>query len=217
MSKQRTQIVGQIVELGVVAIIRMSDSNKLMRIMEALKKGGVSAIEITMSTPNALKVIEACRLEMGDDVLLGAGSILDAETARLAILAGAKYIVSPVTNPDVIAAAHGYEAPAFPGAFTPTEIQTAHEYGADIVKVFPADVVGMPFFRAVKAPLPHVLLMPTGGVTADNAGEWIKSGASVVGAGAALLDKQAIAAGRFEVLTENAKKLCESVANARAR
>ncbi len=168
-----------------------------------------------MTTPDALKVIEGATDELGDDVLIGVGSVLDSETARLAILAGAKYVVSPILKREIIETAHRYDVPAIPGAFTPTEILQAHEQGADIVKVFPADVVGMAFFKAVKAPLPQVNLMPTGGVSLTNAGDWIKAGACAVGVGSALLDKKAIADENYPVLTENARILRKSILEGR--
>ena len=211
----RIEIVKQMLDCGAVAVIRMSDTQKLMKVAEAVCKGGIPFLEITMTTPGALQVIEACAKKMGNEILVGVGSVLDAETARLAILAGAQYVVSPILNPEVIRMAHRYDVPAIPGAFTPTEILQAHEQGADIVKVFPADIVGMAFFEAVKAPLPQVNLMPTGGVSLTNAGDWIKAGACAVGVGSALLQKQAIAEGRFEVLTENAKTLRQSILKGR--
>ncbi len=207
----RLEIVKKIIDSGAVAVIRMEDSQKLMKVAHALLEGGISSLEITMTTPNALKVIEEAARVLPADVLIGVGSVLDAETARLAINAGAKYVVSPIFKPEIIHTAHRYGLPAMPGCFTPTEILVAHEQGADIVKVFPADVVGMPFFKAIKAPMPHLNLMPTGGVSLTNAGEWIKSGACAVGVGSALLDKKAIADGNWAKLTENAKILRENI------
>ncbi len=212
----RHDIVSKITQEGAVAVIRMSDPGRLLKVAEAVLKGGISSIEITMTTPGALDVIQTCSQEMGEKVLIGVGSVLDAETARLAILAGARYVVSPVFVPAVIEMAHRYDVPAMPGAFTPTEILCASQAGADIVKVFPADVVGMPFFKAVKAPMPHVNLMPTGGVTLTNGGDWIKAGACAVGVGSALLDKKAIASGNFELLTENARTLRASIFSGQA-
>ncbi len=210
----RAQIIQKIFMDGAVAVIRMADSNKLMKVAEAIHKGGVSSIEITMTTPNALRVIEECSRELAGSILLGVGTVLDSETARLAILSGAKYVVSPVLKPEIIQTAHRYDIPCIPGAFTPTEILQAHEQGADIVKVFPADVVGMAFFKAVKAPMPHVNLMPTGGVSLTNAGDWLKAGACAVGVGSALLDKKAIAGEKYEILTENARILKQSILEA---
>ncbi len=206
----RSEIVQKIIDEGAVAVIRMADSQKLLRVTEALLEGGISSIEITMTTPNALQVIETVAKEM-ENVLVGVGSVLDSETARMAINAGAKYVVSPVYKAEVVQTTHRYNLPVMPGCFTPTEILEAHEQGADIVKVFPADVLGMPFFKGVKAPMPHLNLMPTGGVSLTNAGDWIKAGACAVGVGSALLDKKAIADSNFTKLTENARLLRESI------
>ncbi|MEZ4746234.1 MAG: bifunctional 4-hydroxy-2-oxoglutarate aldolase/2-dehydro-3-deoxy-phosphogluconate aldolase [Calditrichia bacterium] len=211
----RFEIVQKIIDDGAVAVIRMSDSQKLLRVAEALLEGGISALEITMTTPNALKVIEEASRQLPGEVLIGVGSVLDSETARLAINAGAKYVVSPIFKTEIVQTAHRYNLPVMPGCFTPTEILTAHEAGADIVKVFPADVVGMPFFKAIKAPMPHLNLMPTGGVSLTNAGDWLKAGACAVGVGGALLDKQAIADGNFAKLTENARILRQSIQSVR--
>ncbi|BBM69375.1 bifunctional 4-hydroxy-2-oxoglutarate aldolase/2-dehydro-3-deoxy-phosphogluconate aldolase [Rhodothermus marinus] len=211
----RHEIVSELIRRGAVAVIRMSDPERLVRVVEAICEGGVTAIEITMSVPRAFQMIEEVARRLGDVALVGAGSVLDAETARLVIEAGARYVVSPVFKPEIIQTAHRYDVPALPGAFTPTEILAAHEAGADIVKVFPADVVGMAFFRAIKAPMPQLKLMPTGGVTLTNAGEWLRAGACAVGVGSALLDRVAIAEGRWEKLTENARTLVESIRQAR--
>lgn len=211
----REVILQKLLHTGAVAIIRLPDAQRLLRIAEAVRTGGIDAIEITMTTPNALRVMEEAAREMGDGIQLGAGSVLDAATARMAINAGAQYIVSPVFQADIIETAHRYGKPAMPGAFTPTEILRAHEKGADIVKVFPADVLGMAFFKAVLAPMPHLRLMPTGGVSLTNAGDWLRAGACTVGVGSALLDKQAIAEENYSRLTENAKLLRRSVQKAR--
>lgn len=212
----REALLETILESGVIAVIRMANAEKLLRVAEAIREGGVTAIEITMTTPNALAVIEAMAREMADTVQVGVGSVLTAEVARRAIDAGARYVVSPVFKPEVIDAAHRHDALAMPGAFTPTEIQAATEARADVVKVFPADVLGMPFFKAVKAPMPHLRIMPTGGVSLTNAGDWIRAGACAVGVGSALLDKRAIADGDFATLTENARTLRRSVEASRA-
>ncbi|MHB8581616.1 MAG: bifunctional 4-hydroxy-2-oxoglutarate aldolase/2-dehydro-3-deoxy-phosphogluconate aldolase [Ignavibacteriaceae bacterium] len=207
----RLEIVKKIKELCAIAVIRMGDTEKLKKVVEAIHKGGVSAIEITMTTPNALKVIEELSKAMGDEILIGVGSVLNVSTVLDAINAGAKYVVSPILKIEIILEVHKYDLPVLPGCFSPTEIQLAYEKGADIIKVFPADVVGMAFFKAVKAPLPHLNLMPTGGVTLTNAGEWIKSGACAVGVGSALLEKKAIDEENYSQLTENAKTLIHSI------
>ncbi len=211
----REEIVKRIINSGAVAVIRLQDPNRLIKLAEAIYNGGVSGIEITMTVPNAIKVIAEASREIGSYMNVGVGTVLNAETAQKAIDAGAKYVVSPIYKKEIIEAAHRNDVPAMPGAFTPTEIQTAHENGADIVKVFPADVVGMAFFRGVLAPMPHLKLMPTGGVTLTNAGEWLKAGACAVGVGTALLDKKAIAAEDYKTLTENAKILMESIIRAK--
>ncbi len=211
----REEIVKRIIDAGAVAVIRLQDPNRLIKVAEAIYNGGVSGIEITMTVPNAIKVIAEASREIGSYMNVGVGTVLNAETAQKAIDAGAKYVVSPIYKKEIIEAAHRNDVPAMPGAFTPTEIQTAHENGADIVKVFPADVVGMAFFRGVLAPMPHLKLMPTGGVTLTNAGEWLKAGACAVGVGTALLDKKAIAAEDYKTLTENAKILMESIIRAK--
>ena len=207
----RSQVVQKIIEAGAVAVIRMGDSEKLLKVAEALLEGGISSLEITMTTPNALKVIEEASRTLPKEVLIGVGSVLNAETARQAIDAGAKYVVSPIFKPEIIEETHRHDLPVMPGCFTPTEIFTAHEAGADIVKVFPADVLGMAFFKGVKAPMPQLQLMPTGGVTLTNPGEWLAAGACAVGVGSALLDKKAIAEGDFAKLTENARTLRQSI------
>ncbi|MFC1570067.1 bifunctional 4-hydroxy-2-oxoglutarate aldolase/2-dehydro-3-deoxy-phosphogluconate aldolase, partial [bacterium] len=184
MTKQET--LAKILDCGVVAIIRMPDSEKLKKIAEAIHSGGVTAIEITMTTPNALSVIEALSKSMGDVMQIGVGSVIDVMTVQQAVSAGAQYIVSPVFKPEIVNAAHQMDVPCMPGCFTPTEILAAYEAGADIIKVFPADVLGMKFIKGVKAPMPQLPLMPTGGVTPENAGDWIQSGACCVGVGSAL-------------------------------
>ncbi len=211
----RHEIVADLIRRGAVAVIRMTDTERLLRVVEAICEGGVTAIEITMSVPRAFEMIEEVVRRLGDSALVGAGTVLDAETARLAIAAGARYVVSPVFKPEIIWTAHRYDVPALPGAFTPTEILAAHEAGADIVKVFPADVVGMTFFKAIKAPMPQLRLMPTGGVTLTNAGDWLRAGACAVGVGSALLDPKAITEARWDKLTENARLLMASIRQAR--
>lgn len=215
LQASRRQILDRILKSAVVAVIRMADSSRLIRVIQAVRAGGITAIEVTMTTPNALEVIaEVAAAEK--DVEIGVGSVLDAETAERAVEAGARYVVSPIFKPEIVQAAHALGVPAMPGAFTPTEIQEAWEAGADVVKVFPADIVGMKFFSAVKAPMPHLQLMPTGGVSLTNAGDWIRAGACAVGVGSALLDKEAIATGDYGRLTENARTLRHSVEEGRS-
>ncbi|CAN5487703.1 bifunctional 4-hydroxy-2-oxoglutarate aldolase/2-dehydro-3-deoxy-phosphogluconate aldolase [soil metagenome] len=202
----RQEILDRVLGSGIVAVIRIEDPDRCLRVIEAIREGGVDVAEITMTVPNAIVLIEEA-VRAFPDAPIGVGSVLDAETVHRAADAGAAYVVSPVFRSEVVAAAHERGIPAMPGAFTPTEILAAHEAGADIVKVFPADVLGMPFFKGVLAPMPFLRLMPTGGVNLDNAGEWRMAGAVAVGVGGALLDKQAIAEGRYDQLTRNAQRL----------
>ncbi len=207
----RIETVKNIIDNKAVAVVRLTDSSKLIKVAEAIYKGGVLSIEITMTVPNAIKMIEEANKEIGSYMNIGVGSVLNAETAQRAIDAGAKYVVSPIFKKEILETAKKNDVAVMPGAFTPTEIQTAFEAGADVVKVFPADVVGMAFFKGVLAPMPHLKLMPTGGVTLTNAGDWLKAGACAVGVGTALLDKKAIANENYSQLTENAKILIESI------
>jgi 2-dehydro-3-deoxyphosphogluconate aldolase/(4S)-4-hydroxy-2-oxoglutarate aldolase len=213
-SENRAAVLTRMLEARAVAVIRVPDPTVLLPVIEAVLKGGVRGIEITMTVPDALAQIRLVDKTFGSDLVLGVGSVLSADTARLAIDAGASYVVSPVFKPEIIAAAHARDVPALPGAFTPTEIQRAHEAGADVVKVFPADVLGMAFFKGVLAPMPHLRLMPTGGVSLTNAGDWFRAGACAVGVGSALLDKAAIAAGNWARLEENARTLMQSIQEA---
>jgi 2-dehydro-3-deoxyphosphogluconate aldolase / (4S)-4-hydroxy-2-oxoglutarate aldolase len=200
---------------GVVAIIRANSSAELIEVAAAIKAGGVDVIEVTMTTPDALGVISDVAKRFGDEVLVGVGSVLDAETARAAMLAGAEFVVSPTTKPAVIEMCNRYSKVTMPGAFTPTEILTAWESGADYVKVFPSSVVGPKYIKDIKAPLPHIPLVPTGGVSIENAGEFIQAGSAALGVGSALVNNKVIEAGQFEILTENARKLIAAVQAAR--
>ena len=186
-----------------------------MKIVDAITEGGVNTIEITMTVPNAIGVIEAVSKKFGDTVLLGAGTVLDTETARASILAGAEFVVGPCLDEDLIRLCKRYAKIIIPGAMTPTEILRAWEMGADIVKVFPVSNLGGPkYIRAIKVPLPQILLNPTGGVNLENAGEFIKAGASIISVGNALVDSKAIHKGKFEVLTERARQFVEEVKKA---
>jgi 2-dehydro-3-deoxyphosphogluconate aldolase/(4S)-4-hydroxy-2-oxoglutarate aldolase len=212
----RGRITQAIEDSGVVAVIRMKEADRLRDVVAALAEGGVRALEITMTVPRAIELIAAIAPTLSSEFILGAGTVLDAETARRAIDAGARFIVSPVFRTEVIRAAHDRNAAAMPGCFTPTEILSAWDAGADVVKVFPATAVGPGFFKDVRAPLPQVKLMPTGGVTIDNAGEWIAAGAVAVGVGSALLDANAIASGSMSTITANARRIVANVRAARA-
>ncbi len=213
----RREIVDTIEQLGVVAIIRMKDAAKLREVFDALADGGVRAIEVTMTVPGAVSLIGKLAASLPSNLLLGAGTVVDPDTARAVIEAGARFVVSPVFRPDVITECHKRGAAVAPGCFTPTEILDAHDLGADVVKLFPATALGPQFIKDIRAPLPQLKLMPTGGVSLDNAGDWIRAGAVAVGAGSALLDARAIEEGRLDVITANARRIVASVAAARAK
>jgi len=208
----RDKVLDIILSSKVIAVIRMSDTDKLAKVTEAIKQGGVKALEITMTTPAAIEIIAAMAKRKSADVIVGAGTVLDPETAAQAIHAGADFVVSPVTNFEMIRVCRRYDTFVAPGAFTPTEILAAWERGADVVKVFPATSVGPKYFKDIKGPLPQVRLMPTGGVSIENAREFIANGACCVAIGTALLDKKAIQAENWDVLTQKAKALVDSLA-----
>ena len=217
MQDKKAENLKALLEGGIVPVIRASSADEAMRIVDAIREGGINTIEITMTVPDALKVMEAVAKKFGDELLLGAGTVLDAETARASILSGAEFLVSPCLSEDLIKIGKRYSKIVIPGAMTPTEILRAWEMGADIVKVFPAGNLGGPkYIRAIKAPLPQVLLNPTGGVNLENAGEFIKAGAAIISVGSALVDKKASAEGRFEVLTRKARQFVEEIKRARA-
>jgi 2-dehydro-3-deoxyphosphogluconate aldolase/(4S)-4-hydroxy-2-oxoglutarate aldolase len=203
----------QVTALGAIAVIRLDDAEAAVRAADAVHAGGVSAIEVTLTTPGALEVIR--ELAGREGMLVGAGSVLDADAARGAIEAGARYLVSPVLFPALVEIGHAEDVAVLPGAFTPTEILTAHRSGADAVKVFPSDALGPGFIRGVLGPMPFLRLIPTGGVTPGNVGDWLRAGAVAVGLGGALVDPKLIAAGDFEALTERARKVASAVVAAR--
>ena len=207
----------QVLDCGIVAVVRSQDSQQLVEVVRALADGGVSVAEITMTVPGALDVVREVRKTLGDRVLLGAGTILDPETARAALLAGAEYIVSPTLNLDVIKLCQRYDKLVMPGAFTPTEILAAWEAGADIVKVFPADVVGPAFFKAMRGPLPQIRLMPTGGVDLTSAAAFLKAGACCLGVGSQLVEPEAVAKRDSGRIRDLAKQYVAIVQQTRAK
>src|SRR5262245_44413046 len=206
----------RVLDTGLVAVVRSPYSHLLVDVCRALADGGVDVVEITMTVPDALDVVRAVRRELGDRVLLGAGTILDPETARAALLAGAEYLVAPPVNLDVIRLCQRYDKLVMPGAFTPTEVLAAWEAGADIVKVFPAEVLGPAFFKALRGPLPQVRLMPTGGVDLTTAGDFLRAGACCLGVGGQLVEPKAVAAGDFDRIRDLARRFVEVVRQHRA-
>ena len=215
MSAARELTVQRLESAGVVAVIRLADGTALRAVADALAEGGVRALEVTMTVPRAAALISELAKALPDEFLVGAGTVLDANTAREVIDAGARFVVSPVFRRPVLEAVHARDVAAMPGCFTPTEILEAWDAGADIVKVFPATALGPGFFTDVRGPLPQVRLMPTGGVTRANAGDWIRAGAVAIGVGTALVDRQAVLDGRYDLITANARHFVEAVRQAR--
>jgi len=204
-----------ILDAGIIAVVRSADSSHLVEVIRALADGGVTVAEVTFTVPNALEVLRQARQALGEQVLLGAGTVLDTETARAALLAGAEFIVAPALNLDVIRLCNRYGKVVMPGALTPTEILTAWEAGADIVKLFPAEVVGPAFFKAMRGPLPQIRLMPTGGVDLNSAADFLKAGACCLGIGGQLAEPRAVAERNFDRLRDLARQYVNVVKQTR--
>jgi len=212
------ELINQIKENGVVAIIRGAKPENILPIAEALYKGGVKTLEITVETPKVLSLIEKVSEEFGDDLIVGAGTVLDPETARAAIMAGAKFIFSPTVDEETIKLTKRYGVISIPGALTPTEILKAYESGADVIKVFPANVFGPKYLKDVHGPLPHIPLMPTGGIDLDNIGEYMNYGGVAAGIGSSLVNtKEEMDEAYFEDLTKKASQFVDAVKTARNR
>lgn len=206
----------RVLNTGMVAIIRASSGEQLVNVARALYEGGIDVIEVTFTVPNAVEVLEAVHKDLGRKILLGAGTVLDPETARTAFLAGAQFLVSPTVNLDVIKMSNRYDKLCMTGAYTPTEILTAWEAGADVVKVFPAEIGGPPYLKAIKGPLPQVRLMPTGGVNLDTMHDFLKAGACAVGLGSSLVEKDAVERGDFVRIRSLATQYVEQLRAYRA-
>ena len=213
--KSHFEILKKILDEKIVAIARLESAEQLVRVAEALNAGDISVIEFTCSTPGALEMIKDASGRFGDKALIGAGTVLDPETARAAILAGAEFVVNPTINLDTIEMCKRYGKPIIAGAMTPTEMLTVWEAGADLVKVFPAsNIGGADYIKAVLAPLPQLRLVPTGGVSADNAAQYLKAGAAAVAVGGNLVNKKAVASGDWAMITAEARRLIEVVRSA---
>lgn len=206
----------EMIDGGVVAIVRVESARQAIEVCGAIARGGIKPIEVTMTVPGAIDVIKEFKSAMKDEVLVGAGTVLDTETARAVILAGAEFIVTPTLNLRVIEMCRRYGKIVIAGAFSPTEILTAWEAGADIVKVFPATVGGPQYLNDIRGPLPQINLVPTGGVDLENTPDFIRAGAVAVAVGASLVDKAALSEGKYDLITEKAKRFIEAVKLARA-
>jgi 2-dehydro-3-deoxyphosphogluconate aldolase/(4S)-4-hydroxy-2-oxoglutarate aldolase len=213
----KSEVIQKIRDVGLIPVVRATSADEAMRAIDAIREGGISVLEITMTVPGAVKLIEEVANRYGSDALVGAGTVLDPETATACISSGARFVVSPALNLDTIACCRQRDIAVMPGALTPTEVVQAWNAGADFVKVFPAGAVGGPsYLKALKAPLPQIELVPTGGVSLKTAAEFIRAGASALGVGADRLDISAIREGQSALITERAKQFIEIVREARA-
>jgi 2-dehydro-3-deoxyphosphogluconate aldolase/(4S)-4-hydroxy-2-oxoglutarate aldolase len=213
----KIQVLQTIRDVGIIPVVRAQSADEAMKAIDAIRAGGVSLLEITMTVPGALGVIEEVSQRYGAEALVGAGTVLDGETARACILAGAQFIVSPSLDLETIAVCRRYGVAVMPGALTPTEVVQAWTAGADFVKVFPAGALGgASYIKALKAPLPQIELVPTGGVSLKTAGDFIKAGVSALGVGADLVDLKAIREGQQQVITERAREYVRIVKEARS-
>jgi 2-dehydro-3-deoxyphosphogluconate aldolase/(4S)-4-hydroxy-2-oxoglutarate aldolase len=213
----RQAILSSIIDIGIVPVVRTTSAENAVKAIEAIYRGGIRAAEITMTVPGALKALEKVADQFGDKIVLGAGTVLDPETARASMLAGAEFFVTPSLKLATIEMVRRYSKVMMPGALTPTEVLTAWEAGADIVKIFPCGNVGGPkYIRALRAPFPHIEMIPTGGVNLETAGEFLKAGACAVAVGGELVDAKSVAEGRFDVIEERARQYLAVIAKARA-
>ena len=212
----KADVLARIKGVGIVPVVRAESAEEALRAIDAIREGGVDILEITMTVPGAIRLIEEVSRRLGKDAVVGAGTVLDAETARACILAGAQFVVSPALSTSTIACCRRYGVPVFPGALTPTEVLAAWEAGADMVKVFPASALGgASYIKALKAPMPQIDLIPTGGVNLETAADFIKAGSTALGVGADLVDLKALREGQAGLLTERASKLVRIVRQAR--
>jgi 2-dehydro-3-deoxyphosphogluconate aldolase/(4S)-4-hydroxy-2-oxoglutarate aldolase len=212
----KSEVIQTIKDIGVIPVVRATSADEAMRAIDAIREGGISVLEITMTVPGAVKLIEELAKRYGKDAVVGAGTVLDPETANECISSGAQFVVSPALNLETIACCQKRDIAVMPGALTPTEVVQAWNAGADFVKVFPAGAVGGPsYLKALKAPLPQIELVPTGGVSLTTAGDFIRAGAAALGVGTDLVDINAIREGQSAVITERAKQFIEIVRDAR--
>jgi 2-dehydro-3-deoxyphosphogluconate aldolase/(4S)-4-hydroxy-2-oxoglutarate aldolase len=202
--RAKTDVIEALLKPGIVAVVRALSAQQVIPLAEALLAGGIHAVEVTMTTPDALNAITQASKHFREKALLGVGTVLNAETARQAIAAGAEFVVSPITRPEIAKAAAAADRPVMLGAYTPTEAQLAYESGADFVKLFPADNLGPTYIKAIRAPLPHLKLVPTGGVTIDNIAEFFKAGCPAVGVGSSMITREILQNNDWPALQRNA-------------
>jgi 2-dehydro-3-deoxyphosphogluconate aldolase/(4S)-4-hydroxy-2-oxoglutarate aldolase len=213
--RTKPEIISLLTDPGIVAIVRAQQAAQVVPLFEALLAGGIKAIEITMTTPNALAAIREAREKLGERALVGVGTVLDADTCRAAIGAGAEFVVTPICRTELVAVAHQAGRPIMLGAYTPTEAQMAHEAGADFVKLFPADGLGASYIKAIRAPLPHLRVVPTGGVDLQNVGDFLKAGCAALGVGSSLVSSKILQSADWPALTQRAADFVKAVRQAR--
>jgi 2-dehydro-3-deoxyphosphogluconate aldolase/(4S)-4-hydroxy-2-oxoglutarate aldolase len=213
--RTKPEIISLLTNPGIIAIVRAQQPAQVLPLFEALIAGGVRAIEITMTTPNALAAIREAREKLGERALVGVGTVLDADTCRAAIAAGAEFVVTPICRTELVAVAHAAGCPIMLGAYTPTEAQLAHEAGADFVKVFPADTLGPGYIKALRAPLPHLRIVPTGGVDVHNVADFLKAGCAALGVGSSLVSAKILQEADWPELTRRAAAFVNAVRQAR--
>ena len=214
--RTKAEVIARLIDPGIIAVVRAQSSEQILPLSEALLAGGVRAVEITTSTPGIIEAIDEASQALSERALIGVGTVLDVETCHAACEAGAEFVVSPVTKPELVAAAHKHDRPIMLGAYTPTEAQAAHEAGSDFVKLFPADGLGPRFIRNLRAPLPHLRIVPTGGVTVENAAEFLNAGSAALGIGSALVSSGILANADWPELTRRAEGFVAAVNAARS-
>jgi 2-dehydro-3-deoxyphosphogluconate aldolase/(4S)-4-hydroxy-2-oxoglutarate aldolase len=214
--RTKSEIISLLANPGIIAVVRAQHQQQLIPLSEALLAGGVIAIEITMTTPNAIAAIRDARQKLGDSALIGVGTVLDAATCKSALDAGAEFVVTPVCRPEFVPIAHSANRPIMLGAYTPTEAQTAHEAGADFIKIFPADTLGSGYIKAVRAPLPHLRIVPTGGVDVHNVAEFLKAGCAALGIGSSLVSPKILQEANWAELTNKARLFVDAARAARS-
>jgi 2-dehydro-3-deoxyphosphogluconate aldolase/(4S)-4-hydroxy-2-oxoglutarate aldolase len=214
--RSRSEIISLLTDPGIIAVVRANSSEQILPLSEALIAGGVRAIEITMTTPNAIKTISEARQKIGERAVIGVGTILDAATCRAAIEAGAEFVVSPILRTELLAIAHSADLPVMLGAYTPTEAQLAHEAGADFIKIFPADGLGPNYIKAMRAPLPHLQIVPTGGVDLNTATDFLKAGCAALGVGSSLITREILSKEDWPQLTRLAREFVSVARRARS-
>jgi 2-dehydro-3-deoxyphosphogluconate aldolase/(4S)-4-hydroxy-2-oxoglutarate aldolase len=213
--RSKSEIISLLTNPGIIAVVRAQKTEQVIPLSEALLAGGVIAIEITMTTPNAIAAIREARQKLGERALIGVGTVLDAKVCREAIEAGAEFVVTPICRTEFVAIARAADRPIMLGAYTPTEAQTAHEAGADFIKIFPADTLGLGYIKALRAPLPHLRIVPTGGVDVHNVADFLKAGCPALGVGSSLVSTKILQEADWQTLTRRAAQFVDAARQAR--